>query len=225
MPTTEPLDIDGDLGGQLEYIAAMHGAAPAAPATPTTTVAAQPPATPQPTAYASARTAVAAPSASGTTIHGGLRTNLRTPGVSLRRGIIRQDDASKQAATATDRSQPFDDTAFAKAWQAYIDANPTQRIVVNTMRACVPTRVSADSTQYTMRVENTIQVEQMKAAMPHLMQYLHNALSNDQVTIDFVVADVSESPMSWDQREVLAHILENHPTLRNAIEIFDFKLD
>lgn len=218
MPTTEPLDIDGDLGGQLEYIAAMHGAAPAAPATPTTTVA------PQPTAAASARTAPAA-SASGTTIHGGLRTNLRTPGVSLRRGIIRQEDATKQAATATNRSMPFDDTAFAKAWQAYIDANPTQRIVVNTMRACVPTRVSADSTQYTMRVENTIQVEQMKAMMPQLMQYMHNALSNDRIHIDFEVADVSESPMSWDQREVLAHILENHPTLRNAIETFDFKLD
>lgn len=201
----------------------MHGAAPAAPATPT--VIAKPAATPQPTAAPSARVAVAAPIASGTTIHGGLRTNLRTPGVSLRRGIIRQEDAPKQAAVATDRSQSFDDAAFAKAWQAYIDANPTQRIVVNTMRACVPTRVSADSTQYIMRVENTIQVEQMKAMMPQLMQYMHNALSNDRIHIDFEVADVSESPMSWDQREVLAHILENHPTLRSAIESFDFKLD
>lgn len=221
MPTTEPLDIDGDLGGQLEYIAAMHGAAPAAPATPTVTH--RPTAAPQPAAPA--RTAVAAPAASGTTIHGGLRTNLRTPGVSLRRGIIRQDDTLKQAAVATDRSKTFDDAAFAGAWQAYIDANPTQRIVINTMRACVPTRKTADTPHYTMRVENNIQIEQMKAAMPHLMQYLHNALSNDQVTIDFEVADVSDSPMSWDQREVLAHILESHPTLRGAIEAFDFKLD
>ena len=227
MPTTEPLELDGELGGQLEQIAAMHTAAPAATATAATRhapVAAQP-AAPRP---AQAQAAPPKPTAkpAPSRIHG-LRTSLDTPGVNLRHGIEKPQSAAAAASadTTQKRTQSFSDQDFAKVWKAYIDANPTQHIIVNTMRACPPVRDTAGGTHFTMSVENNIQVELMRSVLPELLRQLHDALSNDTIAIDFTVADASDSPMSWNQREVLAHIVQRHPGIQNLIDTLGLALD
>ena len=222
MPTTEPLELDGELGGQLEQIAAMHTAAPAATAAPRPAPVAAQPAAPRP-----AQAQAAPPRPAPGRIHG-LRTSLDTTGVNLRHGIEKPQSAAAAtttADTAPKRTQPFSDQDFAKVWKAYIDANPTQHIIVNTMRACPPVRDTAGGTHFTMNVENNIQVEQMRSALPELLRQLHDALSNDTIAIDFTVADASDSPMSWNQREVLAHIVQRHPGIQNLIDTLGLALD
>lgn len=207
----------------------MHTAAPTAAAAPQATAPAAVAGRVAPAAQAAATstgTASHTPSFTGTVIHG-LRTNLRTPGVSLRHGIEQPPEAKRTdtTAAATLRNEPFSDEAFDKAWKVFIDANPTQHIIINTMRACPPTRKDASSTHFTMSVENTLQEDQMKDVMPTLLKHLHDALSNDNITIDFTVKDAKDSPMSWNQREVLAHIVDKHPGLRDLIDTLELKLD
>ena len=43
--------------------------------------------------------------------------------------------------------------------------------------------------------------------------------------VDFMVKDAADSPMSWNQREVLAHIIDKHPRLRELIDTLELKLD
>lgn len=230
MPTTEPLELDGDFGGPLDQIAAMHTAAPATPAAPqstaSTTVAGSTAPAARPATAASSAQAAHAPTFTGTVIHG-LRTNLHTPGVSLRHGIEHpaEEKRSDTTTTATLRNETFSDEAFGKAWNAFIDANPTQHIIINTMRACPPTRKDASSTHYTMKVENNLQEDQMKNIMSLLLRHLHDTLANDNITLDFMVKDAADSPMSWNQREVLAHIIDKHPRLRELIDTLELKLD
>lgn len=229
MPTTEPLELDGDFGGPLDQIAAMHTAAPATPAAPRATASTAMAGTVAHAAQAAAHSTGAAPHApafTGAVIHG-LRTNLHTPGVSLRHGIEHpaEEKRSDTTTTATLRNETFSDEAFGKAWNAFIDANPTQHIVINTMRACPPIRKDAASTQFTMNVENTLQEDQMKNVMSSLLKHLHDTLANDNITLDFMVKDAADSPMSWNQREVLAHIVDKHPGLRDLIDTLELKLD
>ena len=162
----------------------------------------------------------------GAVIHG-LRTNLHTPGVSLKHGIEQTPEEKRvETDTATTlRNEAFSDEAFDKAWKTFIDANPTQHIIINTMRACPPTRESSDSAHFTMKVENTLQEDQMKHVLPSLLKHLHDTLANDNIAIDFSVKDAKDSPMSWNQREVLAHIIDKHPGLRELIDTLELKLD
>ncbi len=208
----------------------MHTAAPATPVAPQATAPAAVAGTAAPAARAAAATATGAtphaPAFNGAVIHG-LRTNLHTPGVSLRHGIEHpaEEKHIETSSSAALRNEPFTDEAFEKAWKTFIDANPTQHIVINTMRACPPTRKDAASTHYTMSVENTLQEDQMKIAMPSLLKHLHDALANDNIAIEFSVKDAKDSPMSWNQREVLAHIVEKHPGVRDLIDTLELKLD
>jgi len=207
----------------------MHTAAPATSAAPRATAPAAVARTAAPAARAAAMatgTTPHAPAFNGAVIHG-LRTNLQTPGVSLRHGIERPAEekyVDTPSSTAL-RNEPFSDEAFEKVWKAFIDANPTQHIVINTMRACPPMRKDATSTHYTMNVENTLQEDQMKDVMPSLLKHLHDALANDNIAIDFSVKDAKDSPMSWNQREVLAHIIDKHPGVRDLIDTLELKLD
>ncbi len=208
----------------------MHTAAPATSAAPQATAPAAVAGTVAPAARAAAATATGAtphaPAFNGAVIHG-LRTNLHTPGVSLKHGIERPAEEKRVDTSSSTvlRNEPFADEAFEKAWKAFIDANPTQHIVINTMRACPPMRKDAASTHYTMSVENTLQEDQMKNVMPSLLKHLHDALANDNIAIDFSVKDAKDSPMSWNQREVLAHIIDKHPGLRDLIDTLELKLD
>ena len=93
------------------------------------------------------------------------------------------------------------------------------------MRACPPTRKDASSTHYTMKVENNLQEDQMKNVLSLLLRHLHDTLANDNITLDFMVKDAADSPMSWNQREVLAHIIDKHPRLRELIDTLELKLD
>ena len=229
MPTTEPLELDGDFGGPLNQIAAMHTAAPATPAAPRATASTAMAGTAAHAAQAAAHSTGAAPHApafTGAVIHG-LRTNLHTPGVSLRHGIEHPAEEKRPdtTTTATLRNETFSDEAFGKAWNAFIDANPTQHIIINTMRACPPTRKDASSTHYTMKVENNLQEDQMENVLSLLLRHLHDTLANDNITLDFMVKDAADSPMSWNQREVLAHIIDKHPRLRELIDTLELKLD
>lgn len=209
----------------------MHTAAPATTVAPQATAStamasAVTPATLAPAATRTAGAPAQNAASTGAVIHG-LRTTLNTPGVSLRHGIERPAEAQKQdtATAETTRNEAFSDEAFAKEWNGFINANPTQHIIINTMRACLPVRKDNSSAQFTMMVENTLQEDQMKDVMPMLLKHMRNALANDNITIELMVKDAADSPMSWNQREVLAHIIDKHPGLGELINTLELKLD
>lgn len=152
-----------------------------------------------------------------------LRTSLNTPGLTLTRRKEENTEATAKASVQR-RKTPFGDAAFEDAWQRYIEQNTTDHLVVNTMRAHPATRF-AGTDSFEMVVDSAPQVELMLEAMPRLLEHLRNALANDMITIKVRATEGVASPMTWNEREVLADITARHPSLQEFITALKLTLD
>lgn len=159
-----------------------------------------------------------APKPVGTRISG-----IRAPKISLKAGI---EPESQTTATTTSgrepqhREAPYTTDALDAVWETYINGHPTAHILVNTMRTARPQRIEGN--RFSITVENPGQLDLMEHAMPDILRYIHDSLSNDQITIAVAVNDGEAAPYTWNERDVLAHIAETTPMLKTFIE--DFKL-
>lgn len=108
------------------------------------------------------------------------------------------------------------------AWQEFMTLNPTRHILNNTMRASFPTRVEGD--RFKMMVENEKQRQEMEEAMPEILAFIHDKLSNDSITVGVEINEGEASPHTWNERQVLAHMVETRPILKDFIDTFDLSL-
>ena len=133
-------------------------------------------------------------------------------------------DNATSAATAprTVRSEIYTDEDLRHAWQDFMNARPTERILVNTMRASFPDRIDGHS--YRIKVENEKQEELMNQHMPELIGELRNALSNDNITLKIEINQGEASPHTWNDREVVAYVQQTVPALNDFIETFKLTL-
>lgn len=99
-----------------------------------------------------------------------------------------------------------------------MDARPTERILVNTMRASFPQ--CKDGTSYIMMVENEKQAELMMQSMPELLAFVRDAVRNDNFTLEVEINQGEASPHTWNDREVMNHMLETIPALSEFVENF-----
>lgn len=103
-----------------------------------------------------------------------------------------------------------------KAWQDFIKAHPTEHILINTMRASFPAQISGHS--YKMMVENEMQQNVMDQTMPQLLGFVRNAIGNDNFTLTVELNQGAASPHTWSEREVLGHMVENIPDLKEFMD-------
>lgn len=134
-------------------------------------------------------------------------------------GAVEGQSGSVSQAVAK-RSQTYTQEQLNATWQQYINSHPTEHIVINTMRASFPAKV-ADHT-YKVMVENDMQLNTMTQSTPTLLKYLHDTLENDYIEITYEVNKGEASPHTWNERQVLHHMLENNPALRSFVD--DLKL-
>lgn len=103
-----------------------------------------------------------------------------------------------------------------KAWQDFIKAHPTEHILINTMRASFPAPVEGHN--YKMMVENEMQRGVMEQIAPDLLKFVRDALENDSFTLTVEINEGAASPHTWNERDVLRHMVENIPALRGFID-------
>lgn len=120
------------------------------------------------------------------------------------------------AAPSQLRESKYTTEQLNSGWQAFMKANPTCHILVNTMRASYPSLVEGDT--YRVMVENEKQREEMEAHMPSILSTLHDATSNDHIRIVIEINQGEASPHTWNEREVLQHMVEQNPEMRDFIE-------
>ncbi len=119
-------------------------------------------------------------------------------------------------------STPFEPEKLHAAWQEFIKANPTRHILINTMRASFPAIVEGNT--FKMMVENEKQHQEMAEALPAIHQYLRKTLKNDYVEILVEVNQGEASPHTWNERQVLSHMIEERPILKEFIDSFGLTL-
>ena len=222
--------------GQLKPFAATQGtgvpaaqtsptAATPAPSTPPPAAAAVPntqstqsaPRTPstQPTPSAPAPAGVSAPPAPARTGKV-LRTTRR----------VETQTTTAQAVHAAEapmhRAERYTDEQVNAAWDAYAAERPTERILINTMRACRPRSTGNDT--YDVALENDIQTAEFRNHLPGLLAHIRNAISNDSFNITLSLNESGPAPTIWNDREILAHITSVSPEIVKLIDRFNLKL-
>lgn len=210
MPTNEPLD-PGDAEGQLKPIARFHEPAPAPAASAPSGVAGP---------GVQTDTAVARRHPAPTTASPGHATNVRrttlsAPTLRLRNTAAAHSEEKGAPESHTSGKKPFTDADLQERWQNYIDTHTSEQLLINTMRTAKPERI-ADRI-YEIVVESEIQVELMTESMPGLIDELRKALDNDDFIIKVRANNGASSPITWNEREVLADISSRHPELQDFI--------
>ena len=155
------------------------------------------------------------------------RTPLRAGGkhISLSSALDDKPDAIQaevQAATAPRRTTPFVDEALVSLWEEFAAARPTAHLLVNTMRQSAPRRRTEGECLFDVTVENQAQVDVMNETAPELLAFLRDRLNNDHITLEFHINQGASMPSAWNDRELLAHIVDRHPYAARFIA--DFKL-
>lgn len=127
-----------------------------------------------------------------------------------------QQGGGQQQVQKEVRENPYTRDQLNKAWQGYIQAHPTEHILINTMRASFPSQIEGDS--YGMMVENEMQRSVIEQASPGLLAFVRDAIRNDRFTLRVEINQGESSPHTWNEREVLDHMVGNIPALRSFID-------
>lgn len=227
MPTTEPLDdVGDDAGGPLEpiaeFAAALVGGAEVSGQPPRATVP-----TPRATTTAPGASAAAGRAQTPAASPAGPRrfTSLRTPGVGLSgKRVAPGAETSRDAATAGTphalRSASYPDADLVRAWKGFVAAHSGEHLLVNAMRAVTPTRLTGDK----FRVAHSeVHIGLIGENIGRIRSEVADAVSNDH--IEFVLEAVSEdSPLAWNDHELIRHIVEDNPQVGKFIETLKLSL-
>lgn len=142
------------------------------------------------------------------------------PRISIRGA--RQESATQvqsAAATGPRRERPFTDKELDDAWDAFINTFPKERILVNTMRMARPQSTDVAG-QYQLTVENDIQQATLHENMMRMESFIRDRLENDHVAFTVSINQGESAPHTWSDREVVARMIENNPTLQRFISTF-----
>ena len=228
--------IDGGGEGQLKPIAVTPQPAVAPKAAPAATAAApqaqpsgyiaepqvqqaRPAAAPQATHTYTAPAPQAAPPKQPTKTRNG-----RTPLTLSIHGIIKKtEEEAKPQTPMPKRTAPYAINDVLAAWDSFCAKHPAERIMVNTMLACKPVQVIGD--KYSVTVQSPLQEKELNEWKDAILTDVNDALLNDNFDFDVVVdKSADESPVTWNERQVLSHMAKEHPQLMDFIKDFGFTL-
>jgi DNA polymerase-3 subunit gamma/tau len=226
-----PIKRRGKGVGQLKPIAAPAGATPQAPAAtqPAPQPVAQPVAQPQPVARP-----VAQPAPQPAAAPQPMRPTGRVLGPSISIRIHQHPqhtDAGAQTTAATTptagqqhRAAAYSEDAMKNAWQAFISAHLTEHILVSTMRTTPLRRIAEGSDDYKLIVQNEIQQNIFNEVMPELLKHMRDSLSNDRFNIIVEVNQGEAPPETWNERQLLDHMLKQNATFAKFVKSMKLKL-
>ncbi len=152
----------------------------------------------------------------------------RQPGRSLATISIRKQPQHHVAEVAATRQKqelrknPYSIDALDMTWETYIQAHPTSHILINTMRMARPQKTGED--RFVIKVENPGQLDLMEQAMPDILAHIHKALGNDMIAISVALNEGESAPHTWNERQVLAHIIETSPYFKTFSDDLKLKL-
>lgn len=125
-------------------------------------------------------------------------------------------------ASAVSRSEPVSEEGFLSAWMQFMAANPAQHILISAMRKAQPHQTGA--TEFTVAVDHPALQQAFEGAMPVLMKFLRDTLSNDGLTLQVNLSDTPDTSRRMPPREFLKKIVENNPTMASLLESMEAEM-
>lgn len=130
--------------------------------------------------------------------------------------------AEKQQAQVLNRKEPYTDEQVLSAWRAFMANNPTEKVLINTMRASEPIKVDGDN--YKIIVENQNQHEKILEKLRDIYDYIHDRINNDYWTLNIEENKGVSSPATWTEREVFNYTMETDAKFKNLVAKLKLRL-
>ena len=219
MPTTQPLDdeLGDDFEGRLKPIAAFNDNGAPKDAVPTTAVK---PSVAEKNEYR--RTISPSENSEGAVRIKGLNT----PKASLKGTLAtaprndRKDQAPTKSADAAEVRAPYSDDDLRRVWQQFVDENKAEHLLTGAMRVAIPASVGENVYRI---AQSPVHIKYIRENIGRITEYVRRQLHNDLIT--FSLQEVSEdSPLAWNERELLKHIVEETPGVADFINKLKLKL-
>ena len=182
------------------------------------TVAPKPAPVAKPTPVASAPSAHSAPSTAAMP---------KIPKVSLGFGLKKQE---KQAETAPaqptaqeEQNRPFTDDQLRDAWVGLAATYNEELRLKQLIETYMPKRINETTAE--IQMPNPWQLQEMKKALPILIQKLHTTLRNSALQINLVQAEFSQEQMAFTAEEKFAIMADQNPVLNELKEKLDLQID
>lgn len=144
----------------------------------------------------------------------------RTTTISIRKTGKQEVTTTEVRQETVKRNNQYSDKQLSIAWSAYMDAHPSEHILINTMRMSNPKRIDGD--KHLLVVENPTQEDVLMKAMPELLKYIHEQLSNDYISFEIKQNEGEAAPHTWNEKEVFAYMMqtsENFATLAKKFHL------
>lgn len=192
-------------------------AAPASPAPVPQPSSAYAPQAPQPAPVASSPASpYVAPAPVSMPQKRPLKRPVSTFSINHAKNSAQTETASAQTVVRELRNGVYTREQLNKAWQEFIGNHPTEHILINTMRASFPAPVEGHV--YKIMVENEMQLNIIEQKTQELLGFVRDALENDHFELKVEMNQGAASPHTWNEREVLNHMLENIPAFKGFMD-------
>ncbi|MCM1355564.1 MAG: DNA polymerase III subunit gamma/tau [Staphylococcus sp.] len=145
-----------------------------------------------------------------------LKRPVSTFSINHSKNSAQTETATAQTVVRELRNGTYTREQLNKAWQEFIGNHPTEHILINTMRASFPAPVEGHV--YKMMVENEMQLNIIEQKTQELLGFVRDALGNDHFELKVEMNQGAASPHTWNEREVLNHMLENIPAFKGFMD-------
>lgn len=142
---------------------------------------------------------------------------------STRQRVAREETPKieDKASSSPSRRSGYTLQQLEEAWDSFAASHSKEHVLANCMRACRPKLAGPD--EYDIAVQNDIQLTALTEIHDRLLRHLHDALLNDNIRLSFSITDEGPSPLIWNDRELLAHLMEN-PRVAKFITDLNLKI-
>ncbi|MCH5221160.1 MAG: DNA polymerase III subunit gamma/tau [Muribaculaceae bacterium] len=148
-----------------------------------------------------------------------------TPGgFSLRSAKVQPEEATPEPekVQTEQRSTPFSDADFNKAWDAVKQTFPSEPMLTSILVAAIPKR--AKETTFGISVASDIQAQVLNKFLPTIVKQLQDNLLNDSLAIEVAVCEGDTPPSFWTEQHVLEHIIAKYPDVSEMIAKYKMRL-
>lgn len=144
--------------------------------------------------------------------------------VSINKPLETPSDPTAVSASVPEqlRDNQFTDAEFTEAWQGYIEAHPTEKVLINAMRMTAPMRKSGNT--FVAVVESEAIRDSIADAMPSLRAHLRESLGNDYVEVNISLNKGTISEGSLTDSELFALLRHEYPELNTFADNLKLKL-
>lgn len=154
------------------------------------------------------------------------RTSLGIPHLSLK-GNHHSSAETKTAATtvsapAAPLSEFFTDADVDRQWEAFIVGHDSLHLLANAMRMARPARKDPSKPLFTI-THSSVQIGFIREYLREITDFIRREVRNDSVEFELIEIE-EDSPLAWNDRELIRHIINDTPAVADFAKEFQLKL-